>query len=190
MAQTKLILRKLSSPYTGIHTDITKNSVLSHQELDGNQIYLKGEIVYTGQTSGNDLILNKINGNTISIDLSSIAGGGPSSGNTFVTGMTNTGPTLELTRNDAVVISLDLTSLIDFPKTIVQFSASTSGQTLFSSVLPSSPTSPEKSDLYVNGVRQVYGLAEDYVITGGTSISWVSIKHSIEVDDDLLISYL
>lgn len=72
MAQNKLILRKIKSPYTGIYSDITKNSVLSQSELDGNQIYLKGQSIYTASTSGSLLNLYKLNGNSLQVNLSGI----------------------------------------------------------------------------------------------------------------------
>lgn len=39
----KLILRTLNSPYN----DTTKGSVLSHDDVDNNFIFLKGEVIYT-----------------------------------------------------------------------------------------------------------------------------------------------
>lgn len=114
MAQNKLILRKLNSPYTGVFADITKNSVLSQKELDGNQVYLKGEIIYTGTTSGTTLTLQKINGNGIPIDLSGLISGA----NTYVTGATietgYTGNTLVLTRTDNVDVDVSLTSTMTY----------------------------------------------------------------------------
>jgi hypothetical protein len=59
----QLILRKANSPFG----DITKNSVLSQEELDLNQIKLKGEIIYTADTENNTIVLKKINGNEIII---------------------------------------------------------------------------------------------------------------------------
>lgn len=70
MAQTKLILRKLTSPYTGIYSDITTGSVLDHKDVDGNFIYLKGNIIYEANLSGTTLNLNKLNGDNLAIDLS------------------------------------------------------------------------------------------------------------------------
>ena len=72
MANNKLILRTLNSPWVYPTTDITKNSVLTHSDVDNNFIYLKGEVVYTAQTSGTDLILNKVNNSNIVVDLSSV----------------------------------------------------------------------------------------------------------------------
>ena len=61
----QLILRAVDSPYN----DITKGSVLSHQELDLNQINLKGELIITGSTDNSVLSLVKINGETIDIPI-------------------------------------------------------------------------------------------------------------------------
>ena len=67
----KLILRSQNSPYG----DITKGSVLSHADVDNNFINLKGELITTGQTFGNTVILTKINGGTINFN---VPGGGGS----------------------------------------------------------------------------------------------------------------
>ena len=72
--QNKLILRAVPSPFIGQYpgqiSDVTKNSVLSWFELDGDLLYLKGESVYTGLTSGDTLTLYKLNGQSIEVDLS------------------------------------------------------------------------------------------------------------------------
>ena len=57
----KLILRTETSPYG----DTTKGSVLSHSDLDNNQLFLKGEIIYTAETSGSTISLRKYNGSVI-----------------------------------------------------------------------------------------------------------------------------
>jgi len=62
----QLILRKANSPYG----DITKNSVLSQEELDLNQIKLKGEIIYTADTENNTIVFKKINGDEIIVPVS------------------------------------------------------------------------------------------------------------------------
>lgn len=79
----KLILRTLTSPYG----DITKGSVLSHDDVDNNFIFLKGEVIYTALTSGNTISLVKYNGNIIEFESS----GG--SGNTY-TNLTPTNSTI------------------------------------------------------------------------------------------------
>jgi hypothetical protein len=81
----KLILRAVTSPYD----DITKGSVLSHQELDNNQINLKGELIYTGLTNGGILSLKKINGSTIEIPFSGGGSGAEVTGFTFNNGNYN-----------------------------------------------------------------------------------------------------
>jgi hypothetical protein len=69
MANNKLILRTLNSPWTYPTTDLTKNSVLTHQDVDNNFIYLKGEVIYSAGTTGDFLNLNKVNGTNLSVDL-------------------------------------------------------------------------------------------------------------------------
>ena len=73
MSNNKLILRTLTSPWGAPFTDFTKNSVLTFQDLDNNQIYLKGEIIYSGETTNDSITLNKINGNNIHLNLSDIS---------------------------------------------------------------------------------------------------------------------
>ena len=60
-----LILRTLTSPYG----DITKGSVLSQSELDGDFIYLKGEVIYSAKTDNGIVNLKKNNGNDISFKI-------------------------------------------------------------------------------------------------------------------------
>lgn len=67
MIQDRLILRDNTSPFVGQYADITQGSVLSWDQLDGNFIYLKGNIIYSASTNGNLLSLIKLNGETIEI---------------------------------------------------------------------------------------------------------------------------
>jgi hypothetical protein len=76
-----LILRTLTSPYS----DVTKGSVLSQAELDDNFIFLKGNVIYTAETSGTNVTLKKYNGDSFTF----VAGG---SG--IFTGGTIVGPTV------------------------------------------------------------------------------------------------
>ena len=67
-----LTLRTSISPYG----DTTKGSVLSQAELDSNFIGLKGEVIYTAQTSGSIVTLKKFNGNDLAFNVGSSSGGG------------------------------------------------------------------------------------------------------------------
>lgn len=71
MSNNNLILRTVNSPWTTPTTDFTKNSVLSHTNVDNNFIYLRGELIYTAQTIGNTVTLKKINGNDLSFNVGS-----------------------------------------------------------------------------------------------------------------------
>ena len=42
--------------------------------MDGNFVYLKGETIYSADTSGNNITLKKLNGNNITVDLSNFSG--------------------------------------------------------------------------------------------------------------------
>ena len=95
----KLILRKQKSPYTGNFADTTKSKTLSISELDNNQIYLKGLNIITGSTSGTDIILDKLNGDQITIDASSIAASTDYGNIIFVS---ESGTLSGVTRNDVI----------------------------------------------------------------------------------------
>jgi hypothetical protein len=60
-----LILRTVTSPYG----DTTLGSVLSQQNVDNNFINLKGGLILTASTNNDSLILQKINGEEISVTL-------------------------------------------------------------------------------------------------------------------------
>ena len=95
MANTRLILRTLTSPWVTPVADITKNSVLSLDDVDNNFIYLRGELIASAGFSGGNVVITKINGSTVVVP----TGAGS---NTFVTGGTydvNTS-VVTLNRND------------------------------------------------------------------------------------------
>lgn len=74
-------------------------------------------------------------------------------------------------------------------ETFVYFSASTNGQTIFNSVLPTTPLDVTKTKFFINGVKQRYGSAYDYTITGGTSVIWLNNGYEIDVNDELNMIY-
>ena len=76
MPNNKLILRSVNSPWVTPFNDITTGSVLSWSDVDNNFIYLKGELIYSAQTIGTTLVLNKINGNDLFVDLDTFEGEG------------------------------------------------------------------------------------------------------------------
>ena len=97
----KLILRKQKSPYTGDFADTTKSKTLSISELDNNQIYLKGLNIITGFTSGTDIILDKLNGDQITIDASSLGGSSTSDYGDIIF-VSEAGTSSGVTRNDII----------------------------------------------------------------------------------------
>ena len=101
MPNNRLILRKLESPWVTPVVDLTKNSVLTHDDVDNNFIYLRGELITSAGFSGGDVVLTKINGDIITVPTGAGA-------NTFVTGGTYDVNTsiVTLTRNDAVSITI------------------------------------------------------------------------------------
>lgn len=109
MSNYRLTLRTVNSGFPTPFQDITLGSVLSHQQLDNNFVTIKGNLIHTGTTSGTDLILHKINGETIPIDLTSVV----DSADTFITGGTLSGDTLILENNDGDSVSVSLSGLND-----------------------------------------------------------------------------
>jgi len=103
----KLILRSKNSPFTGQFTDTNLGSVLSHADLDNNFINVKGNLVYTADTSGTTLTMYKVNGGEIDVDLSGLI----QAGDTFVSGATMSGDTLVLTRTDGGLVTVSLSGL-------------------------------------------------------------------------------
>jgi len=106
MATNRLVLRSTGSPYTFPLPDIVKGSVLSWSEVDNNFIFLKGLDIKSGSVSGTDLILERINGSNISIDLSAFTGG--TGTDVFVTGGTYSASasTLTFTNNTGGTFSI------------------------------------------------------------------------------------
>ena len=92
-----LTLRGLNSGFSGIYQDTTKNSVLSHTELDYNFIYLKGHIIYDVQESFDTITFKKLNGENLSFTIPTdihVTGGTYSNGTTIFTN--NTGGTFNV----------------------------------------------------------------------------------------------
>lgn len=142
MANNKLILRALNSPWTAPVPDITKNSVLTHADVDNNFIYLKGEVVYSAGFDSGNLVLNKVNGGTVILPIptgttDTFVTGGTYDNNTevitftnnlngqftvdlstldindtFVTGGTVTGTTLTLNRSDGADVPIDVSGIV------------------------------------------------------------------------------
>jgi hypothetical protein len=81
--ENNLILRVLTSPYN----DNTRGSVLDHEDVDGNFIFLKGNLIKSGITQSNNLILQSLNGETVTIPLNftGTTSGGTNTGITALT---------------------------------------------------------------------------------------------------------
>lgn len=143
----KLILRTENSPYG----DFTKGSVLSQSDLDNNQIFLKGEIIYTAETGVGIITLKKYNGNDITFSAASE--------DTYVTGATlSTGYTLTLTRNDGVEITTNLAGLASDVYVLSGAYDTNTGSVTF--------TNTTGGTFVVNGF--VTGMTETYTNTGAT----------------------
>jgi hypothetical protein len=174
----KLILRTENSPYG----DVTKGSVLSQSDLDNNQIFLKGEIIYTAETGVGIITLKKYNGNDITFSAGSV------STDTYVTGATlSTGYTLTLTRNDGVEITTNLAGLASDVYVLSGSYNTNTGDVTF--------TNTTGGTFTVTGF--VTGMTETYTNTGATPTtiggiaagSTFSGKTMQEMWDSLLYPY-
>ena len=106
-----------------------------------------------------------------------------SGGSSIETGYTS-GNTIVLEKNNGSDINIDLP---DFNEIFV--TPIFNGQTIFNNVLPYEPIDYNSIIFTINGVKQEYGISNDYLITGGVNLSWVSTKHDIEINDVLNIKY-
>lgn len=214
----KLILRSKNSPFSGQFSDMNLSSVLSHADLDNNFINLKGNLIYTADTSGTTLTMYQINGEEITVDLSGISVSGNTSGDTYVDDVYVSGTTLVVERNDGTDFNVSLSGItsgtttfngltdttintpnngdyliysggvvVNLSQINVYFTASTASQTIFN-VLPLMPINNNNTSLFVNGVKQRYN--NDYTITGGTTVVWITSKHNIDTDDVMEITYI
>ena len=110
MANNFLYLRTLNSPYVGNRNDITRGSVLSHNDVDNNFIFLKGEDILTETTSGTTIIFDRVNSKTINVDIGTMINGQ----DTFTTGSTLVGSTLVFNTTDTLsAYTADLSPLLD-----------------------------------------------------------------------------
>ena len=108
MAINNLTLRTVNSPYIGNSADFTKNSVLTHKDVDNNFIFLKGEDIITGSTSGTTLILTQVNNDTIEVDLLPIL----NNPDNFTTGATLDGHSIYFNTKDSLsAYTVDLSSI-------------------------------------------------------------------------------
>ena len=178
MAQNKLILRKLKSPYLGSFSDTTKGSVLSHTELDGNQIYLKGEIIHSATTVGGNLILQKINGNDLVIDISA---------NLTATTLDNLIDVIASSPSDGDLLVYNGGFWQNFDEVEDVIVPTINGQTFFDDVLSRTPIDNTKTKFFLNGVRQRYGI--DYTISGNIDINWVNGTVTLNTLDEIIINY-
>ena len=95
-----LTLRGLNSGFSGIYQDTTKNSVLSHTELDYNFIYLKGHIIYDVQKSFDTITFKKLNGENLSFTIPTdihVTGATYNSSNGIATFTNNSGSGFDVT---------------------------------------------------------------------------------------------
>ena len=195
----KLILRSKDSPFTGQFSDINLGSVLSHADLDNNFINLKGNLIYTADTTGNILTMYKVNGEEIDIDLSGIGGSGSTSGDTFVIDGYMSGTTLVLERNDGEDIKIILsgfsgssevyyTNITPTPTTIGGISAGStfSGQTMQQmwDALLYPYQYPAFTSFNRSNLASVYELGQQ-VLGGSETFTW-SISNSSNIQQNTI----
>ena len=79
MIPNNLTLRVTDSPFVTPYNDVNQNSILSRKQLDGNFIYLKGETIYSAESTTTGVVLKKLNGQEIVVDFTNFTGGTSSS---------------------------------------------------------------------------------------------------------------
>lgn len=186
MPNTNLILRTLTSPYG----DNTLGSVLSHADLDNNFIYLKGEVIQNVSLAGANLILTKIDGATLSVNLNNIVTGSGgseltggtydnttgsatftnSTGGTFVVSGFTTGGTGNVTYTNLTPITQKLGG-ISVGDT---FSAQTMQQMWDALLYPYQ--NPAFTSFYIQGVSSPYEIGQ--VITTSQTFKWSTSNSS------------
>ena len=101
----KLVLRTINSGFPG---DINKGSVLSRRELDNNQVHIKGLTISTATTSGTTLILTRLNGDIINVEIDQAI---TATTDTYTTGVTISNNILSFDRQDQLsAYTVDLSS--------------------------------------------------------------------------------
>ena len=186
MANKFLFLRAVNSPFVGNAADITKNSVLSHSDVDNNFIFLKGEDILTGSTVGSDLILNKVNSDNISIDLSSISGGGSGGAipaNTFKANITGSSavPT-NVSRTDLTnSLPYPADSLVGFTAagSLVRFTADKLLNTMTSQEAGTSLVSVDVNSMQIKAITTL-GINTTIDIPGGSPTNGMSLTYRLK----------
>jgi len=128
-----------------------------------------------------NLVDTDINNNS---NWSIFSGGTGTGGTDTFSGLTDT---IVITPTNGDLLIYSGNNVTNVSEKDIYFTASTSGQTIFN-VLSVPPVNNDKTKFYVNGVKQLYN--SDYTITGGTNVVWITSKHSLELGDDLEITYL
>jgi len=113
--ENKLTLRTVTSPFSGQFPgqipDVTTSAVISLANLDNNQLYLKGETIFTATTSGSTTTLFKLNGGTLSFPSGSGGGSGSITGGTVIISSTTANGGSILFSGDNTGFYVDLTPM-------------------------------------------------------------------------------
>jgi hypothetical protein len=167
MANNKLILRSVQSPWVTPFNDITTNSVLSWGDVDNNFIYLKGELIYSGFTSNNQLILQKINGSQITIN--GVGGFLTGYTNYYTTGATLNDTILSFDRTDELsAYEVNLSSLNYGNKWVISSGTTVEVKENYQSFI--------YGDLYIQGTLLLNDNAQLVVLNGDIILSGGSIS--------------
>jgi len=175
--------------------------------------YLQQNLTFTGGTStGDDPAFISLSGDVNSLQYQIITGGTYSDitdtitlfqyggGEILITGVTSTSTATTLSNlYDTNISSPQNGDMLiykggfwmNLSKVNQFFTPSMDNQTTFTNQLISPPTTPEKAEFWVNGVKQRYGINYDYVLSGGTNqtLVWVTNKHTLNIGDELNIKY-
>ena len=156
----KLVLRVLNSPWvndikTPVDLSNTDKFYPVYKSFDNNFIHLKGETINTATTKDNKLVINKVNGEDIEVDLLNIEGTGDTYTSAFsvptvktVGGISSGTPIEDLTGKT-------ISQIIDLM--------------LFPTQTPS-PSGPS-TGLVLSGLGNIYQIGQEFSITFNTSAS-------------------
>ncbi len=156
----KLVLRVLNSPWandikTPVDLSNTDKFYPVYKSFDNNFIHLKGETINTATTKDNKLVINKVNGEDIEVDLLNIEGTGDTYTSAFsiptvktVGGIPSSTPIEDLTGK---TIS-EIIDLMLFPTQTPSHNGPSTG-------------------LVLNGLGTIYQIGQEFSITLNTSAS-------------------
>lgn len=142
--------------------------------------------VTSGNLSGATLNLFRNDGGIVSVDLTPlIVSGGGFTTLASLTDTTITSPT------EGDTLTYIGGTWINLSKVNLYFTASSDGQTYFTTQLPTSPSLPTQTECWINGQKQRYGISNDFILSGATNrdFVWISSNFNLNTTDEINVKY-